>query len=95
MFLRTTQVAIKRGLCRRVPDISRGDTAFANTNYWLAGWGRSDIDSSIIVAALSANETASKTASDIRLKGFAVGGGSNGADQDLAEMGMSFWGDYA
>ena len=44
---------------------------------------------------LTANLNGTKTTSSIQVKGFAVGGGSAGADSDLTEMGMSFWGDYA
>jgi len=71
------------------------DTAFADTNYWLTGWGRLDIDSTIHMGALTANSTGTKAAGSISVKSFSVGGGSAGADVDLSEMGMSFWGDYA
>ena len=71
------------------------DTAFADTNYWCTGFGRLDTDSTIHMVALSANANASKTTSAIRLKSFSVGGGSAGADVDLPELGMMFWGDYA
>lgn len=70
------------------------DTSFSDTNYWLTGFGRYSGDSSIHMGALSANSSASKTAGAIRLKSFSVGGGSAGADDDLSELGMMFWGDY-
>ena len=71
------------------------DTAFANTNYWLTGWSRNVSDSNIHMAALTGNQTGTKTASSFQVKAFEVGGGSAGANQDTPEMGMMFWGDYA
>jgi hypothetical protein len=65
------------------------DTAFANTNYWLAGFARNDTD----VTAdqiLSAEASGSKTTSAITLET-----GNVAATADSPEMGMSFWGDYA
>ncbi len=71
------------------------DTAFSDTNYWLTGWSRNVSDSNIHMAALTGNQTGTKTTSSFQVKAFEVGGGSAGADQDTPEMGMMFWGDYA
>ena len=71
------------------------DTSFADTNYWLTGWGRSDTTSSILNAFLGGTASGAKTTSTINVIGFGIGGGSAGANSDLPEMGMSFWGDYA
>ena len=72
------------------------DTAFANTNYWCAGYGRTnDTVGSTNTGVMSSGSDGAKTASTFQVKGFAVGGGSAGANADLTEIGMMFWGDYA
>jgi hypothetical protein len=71
------------------------DTSFSDTTYWLTGWARNSSDSTITMGALTANQTGTKSAGSISVKSFSVGGGSAGADQDLPEIGMMFWGDYA
>jgi hypothetical protein len=47
------------------------------------------------MAALTGNETGTKTASSFQVNAFEVGGGSAGANQDTPEMAMMFWGNYA
>lgn len=72
------------------------DTAFSNTNYWCAGYGRNtDVVGSTSTGVMSSGSDGAKTASTFQVKGFQVGGGSLGANADLTEIGMSFWGDYA
>jgi hypothetical protein len=72
------------------------DTAFADTNYWCAGYGRcTDTVGSTNTGVMSSGPDGAKTTSTFQVKGFTVGGGSAGANFDLSEIGMSFWGDYA
>jgi hypothetical protein len=66
------------------------DTAFANTNYWCAGWGRFD-GVGAEGALVSAFNAAAKTAS-----AFRIGVSDTDASHyDSAEIGVTFWGDYA
>jgi hypothetical protein len=72
------------------------DTAFADTNYWCAGYARcTDVVGSTQTGVMSSGSDGVKTASTFQVKGFTVGGGSAGANQDNTETGMTFWGDYA
>jgi hypothetical protein len=72
------------------------DTAFADTNYWCAGYARcTDTVGSVQTGVMSSGSDGAKTTSTFQVKGFTVGGGSAGANQDNTEIGMMFWGDYA
>ena len=72
------------------------DTAFADTNYWCAGYARcTDVVGSVQTGVMSSGSDGVKTTSTFQVKGFTVGGGSAGANQDNTEIGMTFWGDYA
>jgi hypothetical protein len=72
------------------------DTAFADTNYWCTGYARcTDVVGSVQTGVMSSGSDGAKTASTFQVKGFTVGGGSAGANQDNTEIGMTFWGDYA
>ncbi len=72
------------------------DTAFADTNYWCAGYARcTDVVGSTQTGVMSSGSDGVKTTSTFQVKGFSVGGGSAGANQDNTEIGMTFWGDYA
>ena len=72
------------------------DTAFADTNYWCAGYARcTDVVGSTQTGVMSSGSDGVKTTSTFQVKGFTVGGGSAGANQDNTEIGMTFWGDYA
>jgi len=72
------------------------DTAFADTNYWCAGYARcTDVVGSVQTGVMSSGSDGAKTASTFQVKGFTVGGGSAGANTDNTEIGMMFWGDYA
>jgi hypothetical protein len=67
------------------------DTAFADTNYWVAtGPPRGNASQPDLVANIRNGET--KTTSSLRLHVYETSGGSA---NDSAEVGMSFWGDYA
>jgi hypothetical protein len=72
------------------------DTAFADTNYWCTGYARSTgTVGATDTGVMSSGSDGAKTASTFQVKGFTVGGGSAGANQDNTEIGMTFWGDYA
>ena len=72
------------------------DTAFTDTNYWCTGYARcTDTVGSVQTGVMSSGSDGAKTTSTFQVKGFSVGGGSAGANQDNTEIGMMFWGDYA
>ena len=68
------------------------DTAFANTNYWCAGWSRHNGDDGR-VDVLSGQASGTKSSSSFQVfNGIAD---DAAAAADLAEIGITFWGDYA
>jgi hypothetical protein len=67
------------------------DTAFANTNYWVTTFARSN--STGRRAGLSANPSDTKTTSAFQVRADVFDGSA--APIDSTEMGIVFWGDYA
>lgn len=67
------------------------DTAFADTNYWPAGWARhtASAGSGAIIVSAEANDT--KTESSLTI----VTRGDGGTPVDSTDIGITFWGDYA
>ena len=65
------------------------DTAFADTNYWLAGFCRSTLAGR--AGVLFADPSASKTTSAMRVRT----GREPETAIDPTEVGVTFWGDYA
>lgn len=64
------------------------DTAFANTNYWCAGFARQTGADALTVSASAAG---TKTESSFRVDIAESDGGA----VDSTEIGITFWGDYA
>ena len=69
------------------------DTAFNDTNYWCAGWGRNG-DGSHNATILCGASGHTKTASAFQVQTDNEGG-SAGSLQDSSEMHITLWGDYA
>lgn len=80
-----------------ITDIATGDwtlafdTAFADTNYWMAGWARhhASAGSGAMIVSAEANDV--KTASEITI----ITRGDGGTGADSPEVNVTFWGDYA
>lgn len=69
------------------------DTAFANTNYWLTAWCRSNAATPNTLG-VSAGSAGTKTTSSMQVF-TGLTSGSSGQANDSSEVGISFWGDYA
>lgn len=67
------------------------DTAFSNTNYWFTGTSRGgSTNGGRLVVSPWESDTKTTSAFEMR-----VGNVNDGAAGDSAEVGVSFWGDYA
>lgn len=67
------------------------DTAFANTNFWIAGWARRE--GTDRGAILTGQEGGTKTTSSMQVQTHQYSSGESILDSP--EVGISFWGDYA
>lgn len=69
------------------------DTAFSNTNYWINSWARSGQTDRRSALSANPSPTDVKTASTLQVRHDIFDGSP--APRDSAEVGITFWGDYA